>query len=84
MAVEETLDRLDLIVLAGCAGVEHAAKHAGHAVTAPLTPGRMDRKRAPDVDRGRQGLTHGLASSRSLRAGRHAHPRARHLHARQL
>ncbi len=32
----------DLIVLAGCAGVEQAAKHAGHAVTVPFAPGRMD------------------------------------------
>jgi catalase-peroxidase len=32
----------DLIVLAGCAGVEQAAKHAGHKVTVPFTPGRMD------------------------------------------
>jgi catalase-peroxidase len=32
----------DLIVLAGCAGVEQAAKKAGHAVTVPFTPGRMD------------------------------------------
>jgi catalase-peroxidase len=32
----------DLIVLAGCAGVEQAAKNAGHKVTVPLTPGRMD------------------------------------------
>jgi catalase-peroxidase len=32
----------DLIVLAGCAGVEEAAKKAGHAVTVPFTPGRMD------------------------------------------
>jgi catalase-peroxidase len=32
----------DLIVLAGCAGVEHAAKNAGHKVTIPFTPGRMD------------------------------------------
>src|SRR5262249_18333292 len=32
----------DLIVLAGCAGVEHAAKAAGHDVTVPFTPGRMD------------------------------------------
>jgi catalase-peroxidase len=29
-------------VLAGCAGVEQAAKNAGHAVTVPFTPGRMD------------------------------------------
>ncbi|MGD0835487.1 MAG: catalase/peroxidase HPI [Polyangia bacterium] len=32
----------DLIVLAGCAGVEQAAKAAGHSVTVPFTPGRMD------------------------------------------
>ncbi len=32
----------DLIVLAGCAGVEQAAKNAGHAVSVPFTPGRMD------------------------------------------
>jgi catalase-peroxidase len=32
----------DLIVLAGCAGVEQAAKYAGQNVTVPFTPGRMD------------------------------------------
>ena len=32
----------DLIVLAGNAGVEQAAKNAGHSVTVPFTPGRMD------------------------------------------
>jgi catalase-peroxidase len=32
----------DLIVLGGCAGVEAAAKAAGHAVTVPFTPGRSD------------------------------------------
>jgi catalase-peroxidase len=32
----------DLIVLAGCAGVEKAAKNAGHEVIVPFTPGRMD------------------------------------------
>ncbi len=32
----------DLIVLGGCAGVEAAAKKAGHEVTVPFTPGRMD------------------------------------------
>jgi catalase-peroxidase len=32
----------DLIVLAGCAGVEQAAKAAGHDVTVPFTPGRTD------------------------------------------
>jgi catalase-peroxidase len=32
----------DLIVLAGCAGIEKAAKNAGHKVVVPFTPGRMD------------------------------------------
>jgi catalase-peroxidase len=32
----------DVIVLAGCAGVEQAAKKAGHDVKVPFTPGRMD------------------------------------------
>lgn len=32
----------DLIVLAGVAGVEKAAKDAGHAITVPFRPGRMD------------------------------------------
>ena len=39
----------DLIVLAGCAGVELAASNAGHAVTVPFTPGRMDASQA-DTD----------------------------------
>jgi catalase-peroxidase len=41
----------DLIVLAGCAGVEQAAKNAGHKVTVPFTPGRMDAsQQQTDVD----------------------------------
>ncbi len=39
----------DLIVLAGCAGVELAASNAGHDVTVPFTPGRMDASQA-DTD----------------------------------
>ena len=41
----------DLIVLAGSAGVEQAAKNAGHTVTVPFTPGRMDASQEQtDVD----------------------------------
>jgi catalase-peroxidase len=41
----------DLIVLAGCAGVEQAAKKAGHPVTVPFTPGRTDASQEQtDVD----------------------------------
>ena len=32
----------DLIVLGGCAGIEKAAKNAGHTITVPFTPGRTD------------------------------------------
>ena len=32
----------DLIVLAGCVGVEQAARNAGHHVQVPFTPGRTD------------------------------------------
>jgi catalase-peroxidase len=32
----------DLIVLGGCAGIERAAKSAGHDVRVPFTPGRTD------------------------------------------
>ena len=36
----------DLVVLAGCAGIEQAAKNAGHDVTVPFMPGRMDANEA--------------------------------------
>jgi len=36
----------DLVVLAGCVGVEQAARKAGHDVTVPFTPGRMDASQA--------------------------------------
>jgi catalase-peroxidase len=32
----------DLIVLGGCAAIEKAAADAGHSITVPFTPGRMD------------------------------------------
>lgn len=32
----------DMIVLAGCAGIEQAAKNAGYKITVPFAPGRMD------------------------------------------
>ena len=50
-------------MLAGCAGVEKAAKNAGHAVTVPFTPGRMDASQETD-------------RRRSVRAARTASPTA--------
>jgi catalase-peroxidase len=41
----------DLIVLAGCVGIENAAKNAGHQVVVPFTPGRGDAtQEQTDVD----------------------------------
>ncbi len=41
----------DLIVLGGCAGVEQAARNAGHDVQVPFTPGRTDASQEEtDVD----------------------------------
>ncbi len=41
----------DLIVLAGCAGVEQAARNADHQVTVPFSPGRTDASQdQTDVD----------------------------------
>ena len=36
----------DLIVLAGCAGIEQAAKKAGYDLVVPFTPGRVDASQA--------------------------------------
>ena len=36
----------DLIVLGGCAGIEQAAKNAGHDLTVPFAPGRTDASQA--------------------------------------
>jgi catalase-peroxidase len=41
-AFRKEVSMADLIVLAGCAGVEQAAKNAGHDITVPFTPGRGD------------------------------------------
>jgi catalase-peroxidase len=38
----KTISIADLIVLAGCAGVEKALKNAGHDISVPFTPGRAD------------------------------------------
>ncbi|HMK33452.1 MAG TPA: catalase/peroxidase HPI [Desulfomonilaceae bacterium] len=39
---DKTVSLADLIVLGGCAGVEHAAKKAGQDVSVPFSPGRTD------------------------------------------
>ncbi|WP_422072473.1 catalase/peroxidase HPI [Tranquillimonas rosea] len=41
-AGETKISMADLIVLAGCAGVEKAARDGGHDVTVPFVPGRTD------------------------------------------
>ncbi|WP_335964280.1 catalase/peroxidase HPI [Galbibacter sp. PAP.153] len=39
---DKKISLADLIVLAGCVGVEQAVANGGHDVTVPFTPGRMD------------------------------------------
>jgi catalase-peroxidase len=39
---KKRISRADMIVLAGCAAVEEAAKKAGHAIKVPFSPGRTD------------------------------------------
>ena len=39
---EKKVSLADLIVLGGCAGVEQAAKNAGHDIAVPFKPGRTD------------------------------------------
>ncbi|KAE8154577.1 bifunctional catalase-peroxidase Cat2 [Aspergillus avenaceus] len=41
-STDKKVSLADLIVLAGCAAVEKAANNAGHSITVPFTPGRMD------------------------------------------
>ncbi len=41
-AGSRAISMADMIVLAGCAGVEQAAKNAGYNITVPFTPGRGD------------------------------------------
>jgi catalase-peroxidase len=41
-AGDKRVSMADLIVLAGCAAIEMAAKNAGHVVAVPFTPGRAD------------------------------------------
>ncbi len=41
-SVGKKVSLADLIVLGGCAGIEKAAKNAGHSITVPFTPGRTD------------------------------------------
>jgi catalase-peroxidase len=48
---EKIISMADLIVLAGCAGVEQAAKNAGQEITVPFTAGRADASQdQTDVD----------------------------------
>jgi catalase-peroxidase len=50
-SVGKKVSLADLIVLAGCAAVEKAANDAGHKITVPFLPGRMDAlQEQTDVD----------------------------------
>ncbi|MCG7897576.1 MAG: catalase/peroxidase HPI [Candidatus Thiodiazotropha weberae] len=48
---DKPVSMADMIVVAGCAAVEEAARRAGHDVQVPFTPGRMDASQEQtDVD----------------------------------
>jgi catalase-peroxidase len=48
---DKSVSMADMIVVAGCAAVEEAARRAGYDVTVPFTPGRMDASQEQtDVD----------------------------------
>ena len=75
----------DLIVLAGCAGVEQAAKDAGHDVEVPFTPGRTDASQEqtdvesfaplePTADGFRNYLRQGAPAAGRVPAGRQGQP----------
>lgn len=50
-SVDKAVSMADLIVIAGCAGVEAAAKKAGHEIKVLFTPGRTDAtQEQTDVD----------------------------------
>ena len=50
-STDKKVSLADLIVLAGCAGVELAIENTGYQVTVPFTPGRMDAlEEETDVD----------------------------------
>ena len=60
----------DLIVLGGCAAVEHAARNAGHEVTVPFRPGRTDADAGADrrrVVRGARAAGRRLPQLRAVR-----------------
>ncbi len=61
----------DLIVLAGCAGVEQAAKNAGHIVTVPFTAGRADSTQEQTDVVSFAALEPGADGFRNYLAGRH-------------
>ena len=42
MCIRDRVSIADLIVLGGCAAIEQAAKNAGHDISVPFTPGRVD------------------------------------------
>ena len=70
----KSISLADLIVLGGCAGVEQAAKNAGHNAQVPFTPGRTDASQEwtdvesfavlePKADGFRNYLRHGMQES---------------------
>jgi catalase-peroxidase len=64
----------DLIVLAGCAGVEQAARNAGHRVEVPFSPGRTDASQEQTDVESFAALEPGADGFRNYLTGEHGLP----------
>ena len=64
----------DMIVLGGCAGVEKAAKDAGHDITVPFTPGRADASQEQTEVESFRYLEPQADGFRNYKKGHHATP----------
>ena len=70
---EKKISLADLIVLAGCAGVEQAARNAGINVTVPFTPGRTDASQDQTDVESFAVLEHGADGFRSYTSSANGH-----------
>ncbi len=64
-----TVSLADLIVLGGCAGIEKAARDAGHTVTVPFTPGRTDASQEQTDVESFESMDHSVDGFRNYMSG---------------
>ncbi len=71
---EKRVSLADLIVLGGCAGVEKAAKDAGHNITVPFSPGRGDASQEQTEVKSFKYLEPAADGFRNYKKGHHTTP----------